>query len=385
MLGRLRTSREQRDFEAFVRAMLRSGDSSAVFERVADLDVPPPYRIRVKVVYASVSPMSVMGYLEERGFVQRLAPQTNSYACSSSASIRDRRARAPFFLASFAGGNVSERVQAVVAICNSSQWKALMRFVGNAYPRLVPVLLSQSDLVHAVRRLRARSGHEVRVRDISAKVAIQTAEGKGSKSVREWTDQHLGDALAGIQESRQLVTSLEVEFFPILGGLSHVRPKSVCKLRKNGEMEVAGSFRLAFNTVADYVARVGDMKLQFYSKRGLRESEYKPRPLAIRYGHPIFEDVEEVRSFVRVLASYPRSMHSVVHGNPHAEVRLTDLLDGSSFDVWAVPPAKLAIVPGLKGTEAALERLVHYIFDKFREGEVVEYGGDGRALEVLVE
>jgi hypothetical protein len=66
-------------------------------------------------------------------------------------------------------------------------------------------------------------------------------------------------------------------------------------------------------------------------------------------------------------------MYAIAHGNPYAHVVLTDLCDGSSFDVWALPPDKVSIVPGLKASEAAFERIVDYIFRSFREGELVNY------------
>ena len=95
----------------------------------------------------------------------------------------------------------------------------------------------------------------------------------------------------------------------------------------------------------------------------------------------IFDDIEHVRKLVSVLTDYKHSMHAVIHGNPYAHVRLTDLCDGSSFDVWAVPPQCVALVPGLKASEAAFERLVHFIFDAFREGKIVTYDREQRALE----
>lgn len=67
-------------------------------------------------------------------------------------------------------------------------------------------------------------------------------------------------------------------------------------------------------------------------------------------------------------------MHTVIHGNPYMHVRITDLHDGSSFEIWAIPPKRLAIVPGLKATEAAVGRLIHFIFEGFREGKVESYG-----------
>ncbi len=183
-----------------------------------------------------------------------------------------------------------------------------------------------------------------------------------------------------IQDRPQVVTSLDVDFLPRVGGHSHIRPKARCKIRKAGEIEVSGSFQLAFDAVATQVARVGEKKLRFFHGRGLRETQYTPRPLAINYPSPLFDDVKVVRSFVQVLAKYPQSMHAVAHGNPYAHVRLTDLFEGSSFDIWAITPQRVALIPGLKASEAAFERIVHYIFDAFREGSGALFA-DARSVE----
>jgi len=86
-------------------------------------------------------------------------------------------------------------------------------------------------------------------------------------------------------------------------------------------------------------------------------------------------------NFVHILSKYPHSMYAIEHGNPYAHVKLADIYDGSSFDVWAISPSRIALIPGLKASEAAFERLVHFIFDKFREGQIANYDYEGRTLE----
>jgi hypothetical protein len=150
-------------------------------------------------------------------------------------------------------------------------------------------------------------------------------------------------------------------------------PRAICKIRKEGEIEVTGSLRLVFDAVAVQIAKAGEEKLNFFSGRSLKDSQYKPRPLSIDFKHLAFEKIESVRAFVDVLRIYPHSLHAVEHGNPYAHVKVTDMFDGSCFDIWAVPPQRIALIPGLKASEGAFERIVHYIFERFKEGDVVEY------------
>lgn len=382
MSKRVESSREERDFEAYVQALFESCDDAQVVQGLAELDVPSPYRVRVKVVYADTSPIEVVNRLVDSGQITRLTTLSASYVYEAETGHRHKeKVRVPFFLTEFKDEKLSKNVNAIIAVCKTYVWEGLRRFVSHQYPRLVPILLSQSELIRGARLLKQETGHDVHVKAFSAKEALQGITGKRRKSVREWTDEELDEALLNIQDRHQLLTSLDVDFFPRVGRHSHIRPKASCKIRKDGEIEVSGSFRLAFATVASQVARVGERKLKFFSGRGLREARYDPRPLAINFPRPVFDDVATVRNLVQILSKYPRSMHAVAHGNPYAQVRLTDLFDGSSFDVWAIPPQRIALIPGLKASEAAVERLIHYIFDTFREGQIATYDHEGRTLE----
>ncbi|MEK6303016.1 MAG: hypothetical protein AABO41_20075 [Acidobacteriota bacterium] len=383
MPRRVQSAREEREFEAYVKALLlNSENDDKVLDALAELDVPSPYRVRVKVVYAETSPKAVIDHLAKGRKLKRLTDRSASYIYEARIGDTDEsQVRVPFFIADFKREHLGNGLNAIVAVCKTYPWQALRRFLNREYPDIVPILLSQSELIRGARLLKQETGHDVHVTAFSAKETLQGITGKRRKSVREWTDEELDKALLNIQDRHQLLTSLDVDFFPRMGSHSHIRPKASCKIRKDGEIEVSGSFSLAFHTVAAQVARVGEHKLKFFSGRGLREAHYDPKPLAINFPRPVFDEVATVRNLVHVLSKYPRSMHAVAHGNPYAQVRLTDLFDGSSFDVWAIPPQRIALVPGLKASEAAVERLVHYIFDTFREGQIATYDDEGRTLE----
>ncbi len=373
MMTRIRSPKEHKSFQAFVEALLTTGSDADILEQLGNLEVPPPYRVRVKVLYSPDSPQRVISHLAHSGRLKQLSPKRSTFLVEDTIG-RDlpRRVRAPFFLTRVKSSEATSRVCALIGVSNSDQWTILTRFTRHQYPKLVPVLLSQSELIRSARRLMNFTGHEVHVRGFSAKERI---EGKDRRrSVREWTDERLEQALLDIQDRQQTLMSLDVDFFPRIGELRHVRPRASCKIRKSGEIEVSGSFRLAFDAVATEVAVAGEKKLQFLSGRGMRQALYRPRALAINFRRPVFEQVAAVRSLVGLLAAYPSSMHAVEHGNPYAHLQVTDLFDGSAFDIWAIPPSRLALIPGLKATEAAFERLVHFIFDRFREGELADYG-----------
>ena len=74
-----------------------------------------------------------------------------------------------------------------------------------------------------------------------------------------------------------------------------------------------------------------------------------------------------------VLRKYPHSIHAVQHGNPYVHVQIADTFDGSAFEVWSLADDEMVIVPQLHSTEAAVERLVHYVYEEFREGTITDY------------
>ena len=75
----------------------------------------------------------------------------------------------PFFVAPFNKNRFQENVQAIITICKTYQWDALRRFFKNMYPHLVPILLSQSELILSAKRLKQVTGHSINVKALSAK------------------------------------------------------------------------------------------------------------------------------------------------------------------------------------------------------------------------
>ncbi|MGA2465749.1 MAG: hypothetical protein ABSH06_15535 [Thermodesulfobacteriota bacterium] len=373
---------EQRDFDVYIQALLTSGTNDEIFQKLVDLEVPPPFRIRIKVLYANTSPVEVAEMLVNRQLLTRTASGSHTYAYEiESNEQKSKRLQLPFLFKSF--DDIGPKLSAAISVCKTDHWQKLRRFFKRQYPSLVPVLLSQSELIKAADALKQFSNHEVRVKAFSAQETIRGTTKKKRKSVREWTDEELDEALSSIQERHQYLTSIDVDFFPKVGEFTHVRPKVSCKLRKDAEIEVTGSLKIAFDVVVSQIARIGEKKLQFFGRRGLRESQYSPRPLAIDFLRHLFVETKNVRSLVHILRKYPHSMHSVAHGNPYANLRITDLFDDSSFDVWAIPPERMILIPGLKASEAAFERLIQYIFETFREGKLITYDRERRAFEAI--
>lgn len=367
---RLDSPTQRREFSAFARAVLSSQDE-ALRERLADLIVPDPFRLRIKVLYSRKPIHDVVATRVALGHLQPLTPNQNAFVTDLRVgrTIKRRVQTTLVFLPTS-----QKKVIVAVAICTSDDWNDLVRFLDGLYPSLVPIYLSQSELINSVKVLRKGTAFEweLRVREMSASERIDPVEGKKRKSVREWTDEDLDKLVAQVRERRQSINSLRFEFYRRLGDRTDVTPALVSKVTRKSIIEISGRFALAWQTIVADVIDVGARKLAFFSDRSLRDRAYKAAPLLIKYPKAVFSEIAEVRRLVDVLRRYPRSLHAVEHGNPYAFVQVSDRYDGSSFDVWAVDADTITLVPRLRATEAAVERLVHFIFDEFREGDVVD-------------
>lgn len=387
-----------RQFLAYVAAVFASPTPEQITNLLAELNPPAPFRIRLKVLYAEpISVAQVIAQGAEAGRFRLLKPSGMGYALrvpyafvpSQDSDADDdeeivmtsERSLVPTSTGRRASAGqlyfavlptAQPDVSVIVSVAEREDWAYLLREIRGLYPKLVPILLSQRELVQGIATLRdqVRGEYDMRVRELSAKEFIDTHAGRRTRSVREWTEEAWERLMRDVDDRRQLVTSVTLAFHRIVDAFPNVNASASCKITKRGEVDVAGQFALLWRTVVADIAAAGQRKLASYSRRGLRESDYHARPVSIRYGAPVFADVAEIRRLVETLIRYPKSMHAVQHGNPYAFVQVADALDGSAFDVWALDDSVITIVPRLKASAAAFDRLIQYIFDAFREGVV---------------
>lgn len=378
----------------YVAAIFASSTAEQIADLLAELQPPTPFRVRFKVLYAEpLSVSRIVAQAAEAGRFQALSSAGLGYALRvPRAYVPDREddlgaddfggpptPAAPVFPRSGSGllyfailPTAQPDVSVLVSVAPREDWLYLLREIRALYPKLVPIFLSQRELFQCIATLRdqVRGTYELRVRELSATEIIETAQGRRTRSLREWTEEAWERAIRDVADRRQVVTSVRLAFHRLVGTLPNVTASAVCKVTKRGEVEVLGHFALLRRTVIEDIAAAGQRKLSLYSKRGLREASYRAKPVSITYASDVFADVTEVRRLVEVLTLYPKSMHAVQHGNPYAYVQVADALDGSAFDVWALDQDTITIVPRLKATAAAFDRLIQYIFDAYREGVV---------------
>jgi hypothetical protein len=368
-MTRLTDARERHKFEVFVEEILASA-ADDVPRHLAELSVPDPFRLRLKVLYSRETISAVLDDQQKLGNVYERKPHAFRLDVSVGRAP-SRRVRLPFAILDAGRPNMF----VAIAVCAGEDWQALVRFLDARYPQLVPVYLSQRELIGSIRTLRHSTPDlDLRVREMSATEKIETETGKRKRSVREWTDEDLDNLLIHVEDRRQIINSLRFDFHRRINDKVDVIPTLSCKVTRKAIVEISGKFAVAWDTVIADVVAAGAEKLKFFSKRGLRDRNYSASPLAIHFKKQVFDDLAEVRRFVDVMRKYPHSAYAVDHGNPYAHLQLSDRYDGSSFELWAVTSDEILVLPRLRATEGAVERLIHYIYDEFREGEVTDAG-----------
>ncbi len=368
-MARLNDPVARKRFLVFVEEILASSELH-VRQHLAELNVPDPFRLRMKVLY-SRHPLSEA--FEKQAKLGKVT-QRHGHAFRLDISVGRspaRRVRMPFAIIEAGMPNMF----VAVAVCARDDWQALVRFLDGLYPALVPVYLSQRELIDSIKKLRHSTPElDLRVREMSVSEKIVTDAGKRKRSMRGWTDEALDNLLVDLEDRRQIISSLRFDFHRRINDKVDVIPTLSCKVTNKAVVEISGKFAVAWSTVIADVVSFGAAKLKFFSNRGLRDRNYSAAPLSIHFKRQVFDDIEEVRKFVAVMREYPHSAYAVEHGNPYAHLQVSDRYDGSSFELWAVTPDDILVVPRLRATEAAVERLIHYIFDQFREGDVTDAG-----------
>ncbi len=371
MPRRLEKHEERQQFRAYLEGVFSRPDAKSIVEYLRELNPPETYRIRLKLIYTAGNPALHFRTLGGGFKTKPLSPSGASYML-----LKDEDGE-PKQITPFAVLPTEQpHTYVVAAVAQRDDWITLLRGLRRGYPFIVPIYLSQKELLQGIIALQRRvtGRFELRVREISAKERLDDGRGQWLRSVREWTLEQLDQTLQHVSARRQIISSITFAFHRMLGELTDVSPAATCRVTKASEVEFTGRYDLLWDTVVAHIANVGEAKLTFYAHRGLRERDFKPAPLAIEYAAPVFAEAKEIQRLVDVLRRYPRSMHSVPHGNPYAYVQVTDSFDGSAFDVWALSPERIAIIPRLKASQAGIGRLIQYLFEEFREGAVVEYG-----------
>ena len=243
--------------------------------------------------------------------------------------------------------------------------EVLLPFLNAFYPDIARIYYSSFELYHILRRLQDKMEGTSIVLHRSTEV-----EGVG-KGRRTTSVSYMSKPFEAIFKS---VFDRKVWINNVLFSVQDWNKSLVFKgyLSKNGRFRCSRSFRTFYEDVIMLAANMAEEKRNAFTGRNRTKDHLTPQILQVSYDEEIF-DRELTSRFSEILTLLPSSAYSILHKNPYFHAALLDRLDGSSYDLWIVTPNAIHIVPQLRASVASLSRLVHYIFENFREGDIEGY------------
>ena len=319
--------------------------------------------------------------------------------CAGAPGVkRERRGLPLFTLSRTVGRDEPRRVDAwfvlnsipntpilkLITVSDREVWhKAILPFVKERSPRVAPVYFMQTELLEGFRELQRslQPGLRLNLTRASTKERIalrgrQHRAGKRYRSNVTYTDESIDAVFDLAKERGQSFKSLSLD---VESGGSDADREVVASMTVSNQGCIAWS-RLAKQLDLQIESTLFDRaqrRLALFRSRDLRARNYEAdKPLAIEFEASVFEDARAVRSFGSVMLRYPSSATAVLHENPYFHMLLADEQDGSSMDLWILNPRRILVVPRLNTSEAALNRLLNFVSENFREAHVTEYDGD---------
>ena len=259
--------------------------------------------------------------------------------------------------------------------------KVIVPFISKFHPIISRSFISTSYMYKILESFESIFGEEkIHVSRYSSRGWVKNGNmRKRIESEVKWTDKPFRDVFKEIAEGEEWLKS--IDFFTIgkpaenaiLSG-GYLRNKF--KIYRDSRFQVSTHYRMFFDRVIEGILNRASFYFQLFNMRErIREENFKPKPIVIQYDVDIFKDKSENRRLIEVLKTTSHTSVSVYHGNPYLHASYVDYQDGSSYDIWVLSNDRIIIVPQMRSTPAALEKLGEAIFTGFREGTIKDFKG----------
>ena len=254
----------------------------------------------------------------------------------------------------------------------SFEW--LRRLIAKSFPTIVTTFITHRTLRRLLEGFHAEHGLS---RLIIKRASFRIRFGEESEGERRrvvpvvtWPDMELREAFDWVYQQNGWFQSLQFDAcrdHTVLATVSFSR---------EGVTRTTGLFSQVFAGFVHPVCKRIHENVDLFGQRSRRDrADLTARPLVIDFeAEQIAENDERLR-FVQAMKRLRRASVSVLHGNPYVHLSVLDYYDGSVFDVWVLSGREITIVPQMKGSIAAIKRLIQHIFDSYAEGRIRDYGG----------
>ncbi|MBU0765904.1 MAG: hypothetical protein KJ607_13850 [Bacteroidetes bacterium] len=241
----------------------------------------------------------------------------------------------------------------------------LVPLLNSYYPDLIFTYLKNNIFKNLIEGFKkANSIKEIIVSRASQKVRKEF----GRMPAVTWNKSSLEDAFNWVYENDGYFKSLQFNAF-----ISNNISVNIF-INRQGFLRTDYYFKKVFESFVEPICELINDQYKLFSKRSRKDrQDLSVKPLIIQYDSEMFEEVEENSVFIEAIRNIDSASVSVLHGNPYVHLSVLDYYDGSTFDIWILNSKQIAIVPQMKGSVAAIKRLINHIFDSYAEGEIKDY------------
>ncbi len=242
----------------------------------------------------------------------------------------------------------------------------LRPYLENLYPDVVLTFIKSNKLKNLIKNFKYKNS----LTEIKITRATQKLRFKEEKSMTAitWPKATLEEAFNWLYNNNGWFKSLQFE------AIRNEKVLANIYINRKGIVRTYRYFNKVFEDFIQPVCKLIDNNMKLFSNRSRRENpNLAVKPLVIQYDSDVFKDIEENEIFIKSVKQIKSASVSVLHGNPYIHLSFLDYYDGSIFDIWVLNSNQIAIVPQMKGSTAAIKRLINHIFDTYAEGKIIDY------------
>jgi hypothetical protein len=249
--------------------------------------------------------------------------------------------------------------------------RALLPFVERSHPRIFLTIVNHQYMKLLLYKFKDNCDFS----DLRVVRAVVRSRFAGQKTRMEavipsvsWPYLGLAGAFEFAQEQNSWFESLTFE--ALRDSIVHAE----ITVARDGMVKTDGQLLKVFDNLVSAICKTAHENHKLFRMRSRRDNpSLDVKPLAVNFGREQLADEGERKKLIEVMRLLDKTSLSVVHSNPYLQLSVIDYIDGSTFELWVLSPRELIIVPQLKGTVAAIRRLVSHVFDNYAEGSIEDF------------
>ncbi|HEY3350223.1 MAG TPA: hypothetical protein VGM13_10640 [Thermoanaerobaculia bacterium] len=270
-------------------------------------------------------------------------------------------------------------VAVLITVCSNRDWRqGVKRLLDALYPKVYSPFLSQV----ALRTLFDGMGSALKphlsmrlTRVSSVRRLLQTRSRKRFESEVTWTDIDVKSAFEAALEEKSFFKNLAFEVCEPDERADVVRSEGTAGVAsRDAHFAVNKNVRWLYRSaVAPLLDEARDRSV-FLRGRGRADS---PRPdgvraIAARFTGNFRVTTEELPQLTAILRRYPDASVSILHANPYLDASVVDMRDGSSIELLLASENQMLLLPGLRATESALNRICRFLYEQVGEAHFAD-------------